>query len=286
MYKSSSTPTSLTFTYGANSETVISNVTDLIVSDSIVLTKESLETNYFLDSNITYIISIENNSELPLFNVRLKEDLGTYPTDDSPIYVTPLKYMDTFKCYLNGKIKNIENPKSYSDKIVFEIDCIPKASTLIIVYLCKANAKAPLSKNDSITNTSYLLIPSMQKSVVASSAITPLEKADIKIIKQIKKISESGVDFNLSIYNYGNTPATNVIIKDTFEQSFSKLKIFVNSQSVKNSDYSYLSNKLTFPTASSDYSISVPAATFSRDKTSGKFSINPGVMNILIKCII
>lgn len=277
------TTASVTFEYGNDkSGTAISNSTDFISAESIILEKSCLSESYFLGDKITYIIDIKNNSDVPMFNIKIKEDMAKQKSADDTNSHSPLKYANAFKCYINGNVAEITDPKIYSDKIIFEIDVLPALSCGTIIYSAEITENAPLKTKSSITNTSSLIIPSTGKTLTSSHTINVKEIADIKTIKQIKNSFGGGIAYSISIYNYGNMPAKNVVIKDKIESTSSNFNIKIGSKNVSSSDYALTSNYLQIPSYTSKYSISVPEAQFIKDDTSGKFGIIPGTTEINI----
>ena len=277
------TSASVTFEYGNDiSQTVISNPTNFISAESIILEKSCLSENYFLGDKITYIINIKNNSDIPLFNLKIKEDMGKSKNKNNSGASSPLKYANTFKHYINGNESELNAPKIYSDKIIFEINSLPALSSGTIIYSAEITETAPLEVKSSITNNSSLIIPSTGKTLTASNTINVKEIADIKTIKQIKNSFGGAITYSISIYNYGNIPAKNVVIKDKIESTSSNLNIKIGSKSLSSSDYSFISNDLQIPSYSSKYSVSVPEAEFIKDETSGKFGIIPGTIELNI----
>lgn len=279
------TAASVTFEYGNDkSGTAISNSTDFMSIESVALEKFCLAEDYFLGDKIAYIIDIKNNSEIPLFNIKVKEDMGKPKCADGSDSYTPLKYASAFRYYINGNISPGTEPKIYSDQIIFEIGAIPALSAVTIIYSAEITENAPLKAESSITNGSSLIIPSTGKTLSASHTIKVREVADIKTIKQIRKSYGAGVTYSISIYNYGNIPAKNVIIKDKIEHTSSNLNIKIGSKLLSASEYSLTSNELQIPSYGSKYSVSVPEAKFIKDEISGKFGIIPGSTELSIDC--
>ena len=279
------TPTSITFEYGENkSETVISNCPDYINVESVTLEKFCLSQNYFLGDNITYIIDIKNNSDVPLFNVKIKENMGKSKTEIESNSYSPLKYSGAFRYYINGETAAISEPKVYSDKIIFEIDALPALSNASIIYTAEITENAPLTEKSSITNTTSIIIPSTGKTLKSSHTTYVKEIADIKTIKQIKSSCGGSVTYSVFIYNYGNIPAKNVVIKDKIEHTYSSLNIKIDSKPINSSDYSLNSSDLQIPSYGSKYSISVPEAKFIKDENFDKFATVPGIVEITIEC--
>lgn len=279
------TPTSVTFEYGENkSETVVSNWPDFINIESVTLEKFCLAENYFLGDKITYIVDIKNNSDIPLFNVKIKENMGNPKIDNDSNAHSPLKYSGFFRYYLNGERRELAEPKVYSDKIIFEIDVLPALSSATIIYSAEVTENAPLAEKSSITNATSLIIPSTGKTLESSGSINVREIADIRTIKQIKNSYAGNVTYSIFIYNYGNIPAKNVVIKDKHEQQASTLNVKVDSKALSSLDYSLSSDGIQIPSYGSKYSISVPEAQFVKDENSSKFVTVPGVVEVTIEC--
>ena len=276
---------SVTYNYGENESGIaISNSADFIHLNSVNLEKSCLSQNYFPGDCITYIIDIKNNSDIPVFGLKIKESMGISKDESSSGSYSPLKYTGIFRYYLNGNNTEILDPKVYSDKIIFEIDTLPALSNASIIYSAKITESAPLKTQSYITNKSSLIIPTNGKTLESSNTLKVKEIADIKTVKHIKNFCENGVTYTISIYNYGNIPAENIMVKDKFERKFSNLNIKINSKNLNTSDYIYNSDGLQIPSYGSKYSISVPEAKFIRDETSGKFSIIPGIVELIIDC--
>ncbi|MGN1041387.1 MAG: hypothetical protein ACI4PJ_01440, partial [Acutalibacteraceae bacterium] len=218
MSQPNSGSTFLTFEYGAQSGTAISNTANIMLEDTISISKSCLMNDYFLADNIVYSISITNNSALSVSKVKIKENLGTYKINNGSVSVTPLSYANSFEYYVNGVRQIIADPKIYSDKIIFDVISIPPTSTALLFYAVKVTDKAPLKSKSFIENKTLITSSLSEKSFEASHIINVRDNAEIRIIKRIKTskiISGGGIGYELLIYNYGNTDATNVAIKDT-----------------------------------------------------------------------
>lgn len=279
------TPTSITFDYGKNkSGTAISNSAGILDIESVTFEKFCLSHEYFLGDKITYIIDIKNNSDIPLFNIKIKENMGKSETEDTSNTLSPLKYANAFRYYINGNSSELKEPKVYSDKVIFEIDVLPALSSVSIIYSAEITDAAPLAKKSMITNCSSMIIPSMGKTLEFSNTINVKEIADIKTIKQIKKLSINDITYGILIYNYGNTPAKNVIIKDKIENNFSNIEIKIGSKPINIPDYSISANNIQIPSYGSNYSVSVPEAKFIKNRISGKFEITPGIVEVIVNC--
>ncbi len=286
MSQPNSGSTFLTFECGAQSGTAISNTANIMLEDTISISKSCLMNDYFLADNIVYSISITNNSALPVSKVKIKENLGTYKINNASASITPLIYANSFEYYVNGVRQIIADPKIYSDKIIFDVISIPPTSTALLFYAVKVTDKAPLKSKSFIENKTLITSSLSEKSFEASHTINVRDNAEIRIIKRIKTskiISGGGIGYELLIYNYGNTDATNVAIKDTLIPEISAVKITINSRQLDLGDFSYCAGTLQIPSYGTKTAISVPAATFTHDEASGRVNVTPGYTEIAIE---
>lgn len=274
----------LTFDYGNNKTgTAISNSADFTNIESVSIDKICLAESYFSGDDITYIISVNNNSNIPVFNIKIKENIGNDSSDKSSTPTTDLKYNNSFKYYVNGSPHEISSPKTYSDKTIFEIDALPALSNALLIYSASITDNAPLELKSSIDNSSSLILPALGKTLIANHTLKVRETADLKIIKQIKSFSSNNASYTLRIYNYGNISAENLTVNDKCEHIFSKLKVKLDNKNISDSDYTYNSGKLQIPSYGSKFSISVPEAKFTKDTSSQKNVIIPGTVEMLIE---
>ena len=276
----------LTFKYDNQSGMAISNVINNKPNSPLTINKESISKNYYLGDNASFIITITNHTDNPINDVSIKENLGTYFLNDNSKFFTPLSYQEgSLKYYINGISQSPPKVTVNSQHIIFDIEIIPSSSVITLVYNTTVNSKAPLDNGSMIINTSNLTAETLDKSVESSCTITVRKNADIKIIKQVSenKISKNVITYDFTICNYGNTEATNVTLKDTINPKHSNMKVFVDSQCLKFSDYNYISGNVCIPSYGSKRVLNVPPATFLQDKNSGIFTINPGTIKISVE---
>ena len=85
-----------------------------------------------------------------------------------------------------------------------------------------------------------------------------------------------------TIYNYGNAPATDVVMTDTFSPAPGSITVAVNGTTLPAADYSYAGGVLTLPAAASAYTLTIPAATFTRNAATGEVTVNTGTVTIVV----
>jgi len=107
--------------------------------------------------------------------------------------------------------------------------------------------------------------------------------ADIKIIKNMSPnpvLAGETITYSFSLYNYGNTEAKNVTLNDTFTPAPGSINVYLDSQEISPTDFSYSSGTLTLPTYNSGISVTIPAANFIQDTVTGLIAIEPGMISI------
>lgn len=276
---------SLTFEYGSQKGFVSSNIATTTVQESITISKTSLGDSYSQNSEITFIITINNNNNEEIQNVFITDDLGTYSSKNN-IYenlFTPLTYKGPSFLYIAGNFIDDITPILSKNKIEYKITNIPAKSTATIIYKASVNKFAPLTSNSQIVSSIKASALNINNIPKASCVITVRDEADIKIIKNMNPnpvLSGEEITYNFFLYNYGNTPATNITLNDTFSPAPSNISVKLNTDEVSSSDFSYKNNTLIFPSSGASLTITIPAANFIQDNVTGIVSVQPGIVNI------
>ena len=84
------------------------------------------------------------------------------------------------------------------------------------------------------------------------------------------------------IYNYGNVEAENVVLSDTFNPAPTNITVSRDGTVLIGTDYTYIDGTLRVP-ATDSVNITVPAATFVRDPETCIVSVEPGVVEYVIR---
>lgn len=278
---------SLTFEYGSKKEEVLSNTAFATLQDSVSVELSSVENSYFLDDTITYIISVTNNNNKNIKNIKIDNDLASYSLGSgiSKKSISPLSYTGTSKIYIGGKFFCETTPECFPDKIVFNLEEIPALSNALIFYSTQVNKNAYLSTGSFLKSTALLTYDNMINNQESSHTIYVREKADVNLIKYMYPSSiTSGeiITYNFILYNYGNIEAENVSFSDTFHPAPLNLNVCVNSDTLSPKNYSYINGEIKIPAYVSDFSLSIPPAKFIQDKNSGTITTNPGTTIITI----
>jgi len=273
----------LTFNYGNQSGNAASNIATATLQGPVRATKTSLDTNYTLDEDITYIISIVNDTEAAIANITVSDDLGTYAVSPT-LSVAPLTYTGPAQLFINGVFSGEIEGVTDENLVVFTIPSLASGETALIVYKAVVNSTAPLTPSSTIENTATVAAEGFE-SVTDSHVLTVEQYADVRIIKTMSPdpvTSGSTLTYNFDIFNYGNEDATNVVLTDAFSPAPTNITVNIDGQPVSASDYSYENGVLTLPANASATTITVPAATYTQDQTTGEVSLTPGSVNIVV----
>ena len=157
---------------------------------------------------------------------------------------------------------------------------------LTLVYETAVNQYAPLTNESFITNTVTASgdgITSITAKETVNAEALPL----LGITKSISPVpvTENGsLTYTFLIQNEGNVPAneaTAVIVTDTFNPILSNLTVTFNGSTwTEGEDYTYDKTTGTFATGAGK--VTVPAATFTVNETTGEWSSNPGFSTLTI----
>ena len=278
----------VSYTSGGVTETRVSNIAEISVESAIGFTKTSLGNTYNDNSVLTYILTITNSSGSEITGSTITDNLGTYVFGTTEL--TPLEYVDPAVLLINGQdvTAQLGVDPSVQGSLTFSIPTIPAGATANIIYKAQVNDFAPLALDSTIVNTSTFESNSECADTTASATVSVANAANISIIKQMcpnPVICGDTLTSSIKIYNYGNTAAENVVLTDDFNPAPTNITVSRDGVLLLGTDYTYIDGTLTVPAADAT-SVTVPAATFVQDPTTGIVSITPGVVEYTITGII
>lgn len=275
-------------TLSYRNNTVNSNTVSGELVAVLSATKHSLESEYSTNDEITYVINITNAGTTAFSGLTITDNLGAYTAQTTPaVTLVPLTYVgDSLQYYVNGVLQT--QPVITSDN-PFSISgiSVPAGGNATLIYKASVNSFAPPASGSAITNTVTVTGSGVSTDLTAQNTISVSNSPRLAIYKSIcpSVVSENGtVNYTFNILNYGNTEATaldNIIVTDTFNPILSNLSVKYNDTIwAPTTNYTYVATSGAFETVAGQ--ITVPAATFTQDATTGKYTITPGVSTLTV----
>ena len=273
----------LNYKYGSVSASSVSNITSARIGGSFGIEKTSLNNSYRVGQNLTYIITF-NNSGAALENVTVVDDLGSYEFNNNT--VTPLDFVGPAQLFINGTFSANLTPILIENGVSFLINSLPAGANAQIIYQARPNEFAGPCCECTITNTvSAQCDCPCNTPATASHTVLGECYADVRIAKSVCPnpiVCGEAVTYVFDISNYGNIPATDVVLIDTFTPPLTDLTILLNGVEIDASDYSYNNGILTIPGEGSTLDLTIPAATSNQNPNTGEFTIIPGKIQIIV----
>ena len=124
---------SLTYAYGAQSGSAISNVATAVIEDTLALAKTAVGSDYTPGSNIAYTISLINNGAAALNNITVTDNLGTYAFAGAT--AVPLTYTGPAKLYINGVYSSDLTPTVTSSAVTFTIPSLASGANALMFIM-------------------------------------------------------------------------------------------------------------------------------------------------------
>ena len=264
-----------------NDSVINSNVAVGEILEVLSASKTAVMDDYTRNDEVTYVISLVNSGNTPITGLTVTDDLGAYAFGETSL--VPLTYVaDSVHLYVNGVLQPAPAVNTEGTALVFSGITLPASSNLLLIYEAEVNQFAPLGVGDSIVNTAAVTGTGLPSPVTVSETVTPEEEPELTITKSIEPttVTENGtVTYRFIIQNYGNTSAdvgANVAVTDTFDPILAGLAVAFNGESwTDGTQYNYTPATGLFATVPGQ--ITVPAATYEQDPTTGAWVITPGV---------
>ena len=267
-----------TLTY--NNGSTDSNIVTGELAEVLSATKTALETDYDTDRPVTYLVSIVNSGATAVTGLTATDNLGEYTFGTGNL--TPLTYVDgSLRYYVNGALQPAPTVTVTEPLTVTGIS-VPANGNALLIYKAYPNGFAPLGTDAEVTNTATISGASLPNDILATATVAHADDPDLSITKTLspETVTEnSEITYTFVIQNRGAAAADaaeNVAISDTFNPVLNNITVTLdNAVLTEGTDYTYDETTGVFRTVAGR--ITVPAAAFTSDATTGAWNSTPGV---------
>ncbi len=257
-----------------------SNTVEGEILVGLSMTKSAATTDYGSGDSITYVVSIVNVRNTPYTGLTVTDNLGSYPFGATEL--VPLTYIDgSLLYYQNGTIATGATAVAGPPLTISGIN-VPANGNVTLIYEARANEYAPLTENSTITNTATINSAGLDAPLTDTAVVNARNEAELTLAKSVNPevISDDGIlTYTFVIQNTGNIATDgndNVVITDTFNPILTDITVTLNGTELAlGTGYTY--NEATGEFATISGAITVPAATYTSDTTTGVVTTTPGV---------
>lgn len=265
-----------TLTYGTNS--ITSNTVSGEIVQTLSVAKNASADEYFSGTALTYAVSLVNSGATALNGLTLTDDLGEFALSET-LSVRPLNYaLDSILYYVNGVLQPTPAVVTAAPLVITGIS-VPAGGNAVIVYNATVNEFAPLASGSEITNTATISGNSALGDITASETIAAANTPFLSILKSLspETVAENGsLTYTLLVENRGNAPVTSdLTVSDVFDPILENITVTLNGNVLTEGiDYTYNEATGVFTTLPS--AVTLPAAVYSTDPTTGEVIVTPG----------
>lgn len=274
---------SLNYRYNGQSASVLSNIATATLAEALSVEKVSIENVYRLGDTVTYSVSFENGSGAALTGVTVTDNLGSY--EFGTFTVTPLTFVAPAILLVDGVFVGDIAATVAENSVSFTLPTLASGSRAQILYRALVNDNAPLAEGSTITNTASVTAGGITVPVSDTNTVTVDNYADVTVTKSMTPssvVEGEALTYTFVINNYGNSEATDIVLTDAFDPAPENITVQVNGVSVPATDYTYEGGVLTLPAATSQYALSLPAATITQDITTGNVVVTPSSLTVTV----
>ena len=268
-----------------NNTTTSSNIVEGELVEVLSATKTAVNQFYGRGDAVTYAVSILNAGTTAFTGLTITDNLGAYSFNATTL--TPLNYVaDSVRYYSNGVLQSAPSVTAGPPLTISGIS-VPAGGNALILYSTRSNEFAPLDSEGVIDNTATITGGGLSAPLVATATVNAETGVRLSIHKSVcpATVTENEpLTYTLTIQNSGNIPVVatdDVIVSDTFDPVLAITAVRFNGADwTSPANYSYNAATGLFTTAAGQ--ITVPAATYTRDATTGAWNLTPGTSTLTI----
>lgn len=249
-------------TLSYNNQLIPSNVVTGVLTEVLSVSKTAIPAAYQNGDTITYAVQLVNSGTAALTGLTLTDNLGAYTPAAGTAAVVPMTYQsDTLRYYRNGILQATPTIAATSPLTVTGLS-IPAGGNTTLMYAVKTNQFTPYGAEESVTNTATVTGGGLAAPLTAEATVNADPAPDLSVIKSMCP----------------TTVTDNVSLTDTFTPALTITSVTLNGTALTaGTDYTY--DGATFRTLTP---LLIPAATYTRNATTGEVTITPGMATLVV----
>jgi len=266
-------------TLSYNDNVINSNIVTGEIVEVLSANKTAILDSYTAGDEITYIVSIVNSGTSAFSGLTITDNLGEYAFGTGTL--VPLTYVEGSVRYFSDGVLQPTPAVTSENPLVITGISVPAGGNVVVVYKATVNSFAPLDVEGTITNSAVIsgggITPITVESTIAADS-----GVNLSITKAVtpETVSENGqLTYIITIQNTGSIPAIasdNLVVTDTFDPVLDITSVTFNGEVwTEPAEYTYDEVTGLFSTVAGQ--ITVPAATYTQNPTTGVWTITPGV---------
>lgn len=272
-------------TLSYNNTTTASNIVEGELVEVLSATKTAVNNLYGRDDAVSYAVSIVNAGTTPFTGLTVTDNLGAYSFNEATL--TPLSYVpDSVRYYSNGVLQPAPTVTAGPPLAITGIT-VPAGGNALVLYSARTNEFAPLGSGSAIDNTATVSGGGLNTPLSATASVqaeTGLQLSIHKAVCPATVTENEPLTYTLTIQNSGNIPAVatdNIIVSDTFDPVLNITDVRFNGSAWSSpANYSYNATSGLFISAAGQ--ITVPAASYTQNPTTGEWTLTPGTSTLTI----
>ena len=271
-------------TLSYNNQTIPSNVVTGVLTEVLTVSKTAIPATYANGDTITYAVQLVNSGAVELTGLTLKDNLGAYTPATGTVTVVPMTYQgDTLRYYRNGVLQATPTVAATSPLTVTGLS-IPAGGNITLMYAVRTNQFTPYGVEESVTNTATVTGGGLAAPLTAEATVNANPAPNLSVIKSMcpTTVTEAGtLTYTFTLQNRGATATTvedALSLTDTFTPVLTITSVTLDGVALTaGTDYTY--DGATFRTLTP---LLIPAATYTRDATTGEVTITPGTATLVV----
>lgn len=272
-----------TLTY--NGISTNSNIAYGEILETLSVTKTTIEDGYSAGSTITYAVTLKNTGSSPLSGITVSDDLGGYLVGSTTVY--PLTYQDGSATLFIDGAPQAAPAVVAGPPLVFSGINLPGNSDAVLIYQATVNGFANPNADGVIDNTVTVSGGGLTSEITAVASIPVTVAPVLSISKSItpsQVVDNDRVTYTFIIQNTGNQAVLatdNAAISDIFDPILTALTVMFNGTAWSEGiQYNY--DETTGDFSTNNGQITVPAATYIQDPTTGEYTVTPGTSTLIV----